>query len=104
MTQSKPRPGPWKLYAVTGKSGRNKLSLRAYAGRHICDISIYDDEDAANARLIAAAPELLDLARNIAGLDDGAFTRADLNYFRSLIREYRDEARAAIAKAEGGAS
>lgn len=59
MTQSKPRSGPWELQPVTCKSGRNKLALRA-SGRHICDISIYDDEDEATARLIAAAPELLE--------------------------------------------
>lgn len=121
MTQSKPTPGPWALHPIAGKSGRNKLALHA-AGRRVCDISVFSDEDSANARLIAEAgtvahetgltprqlaeqrAELLDFARDVAGLDDGALTRADLNYFRSLILEWRGSARAALAKAEGGAS
>lgn len=97
MAQSKPRPGPWELYPVTGKSGKNKLALRAYAGRHICDISIYDDEDAADARLIAAAPELLAALKLLSAEE----WRDDDD---PILISAREQARAAIAKAEGGAS
>jgi hypothetical protein len=42
---------------------------------------------------------LVDLARNIAGLDDGFLTSADLNYIRETVREWRDDAREALATA-----
>jgi hypothetical protein len=58
-------------------------------------------ERAANAALIAAAPDMLDLARNVAGLDDQWLANANERRLRDLIHEYREQARAAIAKAEG---
>jgi len=53
----------------------------------------------ANARLIAAAPDLLDAARMMADLVDDLLVQAGANYADELAA-----ARAAIAKAEGGAA
>ncbi|HEV7356501.1 MAG TPA: hypothetical protein VGN99_00800, partial [Steroidobacteraceae bacterium] len=58
------------------------------------DISMPD------ARLIAAAPELLDLARNIAGLDWRYLDQKSGPLFDAM-REWQQQARAVIAKIEG---
>ena len=55
-----------------------------------------EEETQANARLVAAAPELLEALRNLVGL---AEMRGSLHEYRAAL----DEARAAIAKATGGA-
>jgi len=58
--------------------------------------------DAAFARLQKQAAdmlELLDVARNIAAIDDAWLAKAHPRLLRAAIREIRDEARAAIDKA-----
>ena len=53
-------------------------------------------------RLEAAAPDLLDLARNVAGLDPAYIEKIDGPVLVvAAIREWIEQARAAIAKAEG---
>jgi hypothetical protein len=49
--------------------------------------------------LIAAAPDLLDLAKNVAGLD--AHYLPEGKIISQAVREWQTQARAAIAKAEG---
>ena len=68
----------------------------------------WGQESLRNMRLEAAdeierlrAPDLLDLAHNVGGLDDHVVTYGDIRTLRDLIIEWRDAARAAIAKAEG---
>jgi len=80
-------PGPWTLASLPTKSGRNRRGLCG-GGRRICDISIYDERDAANARLIAASPELL-----------AALRMCLLN--GNLDQQERDMGNAALSKAEG---
>ena len=54
-------------------------------------------------RLAVAAPDLLDLAHNVAGLDDRYLSQSNLpTLVLAAIREWQEQARAAIAKAEGG--
>lgn len=92
--QGKHTPGPWHL----NTSIRSNLYVETYNERmpFICDMQLSvaaeDDKDEieANARLIAAAPELLALAQLVA---------AGNTEFADLERV----ARAAIAKAEGKA-
>jgi hypothetical protein len=45
--------------------------------------------------------DLIDLACNVGGLDDRWLVNANEKMLRDLISEWRDAARAAIAKAEG---
>lgn len=97
-------PGPWHV-GVGGNFHSNRVwteDMRPVAG--LCSMGTapadIDPEAQANARLIAAAPELLDLARNIGGFDDGLLLSADLNMYRAVLREFREQARAAIAQAE----
>jgi len=53
-----------------------------------------------NARLIAAAPDLLKLVKDIANLDHYCLAHGDKTLINDL-RAWKMEARAAIAKAEG---
>ena len=80
--------------------------LKGYRA-HVCDVDadsfdFDDDEDVcratalANARLIAAAPELLDLLNRAVRRLEIAHANGD-----TIMREWIVEARAAIAKVEG---
>jgi hypothetical protein len=48
-------------------------------------------------RLIKAAPDLLDLAKNIAGLDESCLRNHVI--LINAVQEWREQARAAVAKA-----
>lgn len=83
-------PTPWRV--VRHKTG---YSVRAGQGDESFDVAntgllnLSDEENEANAHLIAAAPELLAALENIARC--------------TMEPNIRDEARAAIAKAKGAA-
>ena len=89
-------PGPWHVHMGH--------LIKCEVGLVIADVekhpsSIIKTARAANARLIAAAPELLDAARMMADVVDDLLVQAGANYADELAA-----ARAAIAKAEGGAA
>lgn len=89
MNKQAHTPGPWKLDASGClKAGERGLHLGTFS-----ESAGLGQQAAANAALIAAAPELLrHLRRLVAAID-----RAPANFADGLA----DEARAAIAKAEG---
>ena len=55
-------PGPWR---ITGPNIRAGNALLAVVENHWADMPCPEDEKAANARLIAAAPDLLDALRRV---------------------------------------
>lgn len=73
-------PGPWKI-------GRNIIGVRDETGfkRHIAAVLWDDEQGKADARLIAAAPDLLEALRALLWKPDGWVEQ--------------ENARAAIAKA-----
>ena len=81
-------PGPWEARGLTiWEPGRTSLSIAV--------VTQHERNARANARLIAAAPDMLAALRGI--LDDAkAYGMADSAFSGSLI-----EAAAAIAKTEG---
>lgn len=92
-------PGPWALTAEGfGFSVRSAGTMEnGYLSEHICSMDHYRDdraeEQTPNARLIAAAPELLEALQKLCAIaDDGDVA--------SWVSEW-DAARAAIAKATG---
>ena len=98
---SKHTPGPWThegYGGITGTENGRKYNvacvyLRIPAGRQ-----------EANARLIAAAPDLLDALEGIIGYFD---SENSVSVSQATIKASSDEikaARAAIAKATGGAA
>jgi hypothetical protein len=98
-------PGPWNLVSqrANAASGSPVVS-EIWGGNYIVARlgALHTDRAVTDARLIAAAPELLDLARNVAGLDVRYLSQSNLpTLVLAAIREWQEAARAAIAKAEG---
>lgn len=87
-------PGPWK---ITGHDGRNPMVQDANGGS-IC--AVWDTGCAAtqeaNARLIAAAPDLLNMLQRV--MDEYLMRDPTAGHVALLTLEH---ARAAIAKAKG---
>lgn len=121
MNEAKHTPGPWAV--SKGYDGSISVSAtRAYrinnisAGTPIiCDVYQHPEfnsfSGAANARLIAAAPELLEALKwyeNQAKEMGKAAIHSDSKRILELMKEiavdYGELARAAIAKATGGAA
>ena len=89
---TKHTPGPWEMMPPLGEGNYSVMSSKVNAGGnwYVAEIPNGSHAEAqANARLIAAAPELLDALRLVLA-HDGALTGADWTAIR-----------AAIAKAEG---
>lgn len=101
MTNTQHTPGPW---TALGRDGYNSIIIRAEHASHwpalvpeFNEIA-RDPEQEANARLIAAAPDLIDALRDIvARIDCYDAGRCP----PSLAERCREIALAAIAKAEG---
>lgn len=102
-------PGPWTWGAgfkfgdstgdLFGLGGRSVLSSASYENMWL---SAYDRPvDAANARLIAAAPELLEALREAHIAMWGVTPEGQDFENHQRLRKARDQARAAISKAEG---
>ena len=58
-------PGPWKAQSHQRASlAEASVEIESKSGRTICDMGDYpNDEDRANARLIASAPEMMELLK-----------------------------------------
>lgn len=94
-------PGPWSIKQpkrILGCDTRGQLYLHA---KDVTLAAILDGEREANACLIAAAPDLLQVAEAIEGaLRMPGVTAAEVLDENSPIR---DALRAAVSKAKGGA-
>ena len=91
-------PGPWKVHS----RARGYGYVRDRSERPICGFgsgSLSNDESAANAHLIAAAPDMLEALQ--AMLKDPPATLDEPDPDGELIGKMRAIARTAIAKATG---
>jgi hypothetical protein len=86
MSAPKHTPGPWRVANGTQIRSQRDQIAKVWMMR--------DGEGNSNARLIAAAPEMLEALKAMA---EGCSFPAD-----DVQRAIRDRARAAIAKATGG--
>ena len=93
--RSKHTPGPWKANLYLG--GAYAINRMAPNGERLGRIAVVDGmiETKANARLIAAAPDLLEAAKNLLAMTEG---QTIFNYMEPQL----EAVRAAIAKAGGG--
>ena len=91
-----PTPAPWTIHTHRDKFGSHGTRIMA-DGLEIAHVYHYTAESA-NARLIAAAPELLEAAENVETM-----YRFWKSHFPNDITldPYLEKARAAIAKAKG---
>lgn len=111
-TQAKHTPGPWHVGTGNGEgsifadAGRMRLESGGTTLYPICKINGSwagrEDETAANARLIAAAPDLLDRLAYIADMAEFSIDDANLD-LADKLNEIVRIARAAIARATGEA-
>jgi hypothetical protein len=90
-------PGPWDIYR--GSDTGSVIAVCEGTERMmVCDFRLCQrskDENEANARLIAAAPDLLGLAVQVAK------EYSDASDWKDAIGKLQKMARSAIAKAEG---
>ncbi len=99
-------PGPWEFEAEPAV-GVFVHDAQGTVAEIMCDQTRIDDRTAiANARLIAAAPELVDALENLvidANTVDACYSRNPGNFALALqtMRESIEQARAAIDKATG---
>jgi hypothetical protein len=96
MSATKHTSGPWTIEC--GKNYSNEIVGKSKTGKdwvlaRTTAAKVGRDQDDANARLIAAAPDLLEALKILA-------TQAESHGAEGV---YWDKARAAIAKAEGRA-
>lgn len=94
-------PGPWESIGARICTEGNDRERRVIARMEPFDLNKMAERDA-NARLIAAAPDLLDALRECV-TDEGAYsmTRDDLATLKMRIAAINATAKIAIAKAEG---
>jgi len=104
MSETKFTPGPWIQAGPSFGEPKMKFANSVIPDRDddeypddICEMPFpyYDEEQEANAQLIAAAPELYDALNAMLthmGMDEDEFTKVTF-----------DQARAALAKARGEA-
>ena len=90
---TKHTPGVWEIYDYNMPNGEQTISA-SYESERVTKIATcYNPQAKANARLIAACPELLEAAKAIIGKESKITSR-------HAWQEYRD-LESAIAKAEG---
>lgn len=98
MTAAKHTPGPWHIDEDPRPGMEWNRHINSAPAMTVCFMAHSDgnapERDAANARLIAAAPELLEALRAI--ISDGMHC--------DVVPHLQDKARAAIAKATGEAA
>ena len=94
-------PGPWERTSHQRASlAEASIEVQSATGRTICDMGDYpNSEDAANARLIAAAPDMLAALRRYIRLDDDH--RAGCEIEPEDWAECHEAAIDAIAKTRG---
>lgn len=91
-TQPAHTPGPWACFNRDGDRTFKRWGVQGANGRRVCWVENARPQSEANARLIAAAPSLLEACKRVRdGLDAGEHPGP----FASILD-------AAIARAEGG--
>lgn len=112
-TGAKHTPGPWKLSHQLGDGFSVAFEIAPKCGKLVCVATAHNtggqaffgfplnDEIAkSNARLIAAAPELLTVAQKVRDLE-GTLGKGLLELSANDLMAVYDAARSAIAKATG---
>ena len=91
-TNAKHTPGKWTTKI---RQPGTMLTVENETGEYVCSLLGGDEHKQENARLIAAAPAMLEALRAVAALANGQG--------RANLMEVAGQAQQIIAKAEGGA-
>ncbi len=104
MSETKHTPGPWSC-ADLGDENNPWSSWSVYHNGPLChggDGCATTSENESNARLIAAAPDLLEALHGLLNIEGAAVIGGRCKALAGLDVQYHfDKARAAVAKAEG---
>lgn len=102
MSDVKHTPGPWRLFMTT--DGRKLIGIGESTGEGIADHGFgtwrSGEEQLANARLIAAAPDLLEALKTCLSTYVDLANSGDAGFWDPEKEAHVQAARAAIAKAE----
>lgn len=95
--------GPWFVREIDLLEGGKGVEVVAGDGEVICDNQTYYPQalDPRNARLIAAAPELLEALSTLLNMDVKGHRLGDRLQFSTPGRKILDKCNSAIAKALG---
>ena len=99
---SKHTPGPWQLVNHYERIGDSEGTWQIWGSQRICfteSQNVGTDQEEANARLIAASPDLLENLKDMVRRFEGCLITNGTD--REFARSATVHARAAIAKAEG---
>jgi hypothetical protein len=98
---NKHTPGPWSSRgrAIRGPHPKDPAGRARIVAKAIWDNGTYVDEAEANARLIAAAPELLEALEDLVCLAERAMRESESGEW--MVDEELRDARDAIEKARG---
>jgi hypothetical protein len=101
-TQTKHTPGPWSVTESFCNNACNRLVVKrkTWGGEVVADLGEAPDASRANARLIAAAPDLLEALRGLLRETKAKNPSPKVGKDFSLL-VHIEAARKAIAQAEG---
>lgn len=97
---TKHTPGPWAVNGIAIDAGVTTVCWMAEPPQYAGDTAKFCDNDKANARLIAAAPDLLAALESILRAHETGNNGA-VRGEAILCRSFESKARAAITKAKG---
>lgn len=106
-TQSAHTPGPWSAHVANSELRTHCDHVNTVHGLHVCDVASYGaslEQRAANARLIASAPDLLAALEYFVEELPGIIRQCCPQGVPMEVANAFDQARAALAKAQGGAA
>jgi hypothetical protein len=97
---SKHTPGPWYIDPIKANANGNRRIM----AEQCTPVAVVPDHLVADARLIAAAPDLLEVLKAFSDYvrDEQMATDGAVTYPTTAINHWAFLARAAIAKATGG--
>lgn len=96
MSENRHTPGPWRI----GEDGRFGISV--WGEEHVADVKTYErDARKANARLIAAAPDLLEALQVLFASYKALADSGDAGNWKIENQPEGKQALAAISKATG---
>jgi hypothetical protein len=98
MTDTTHTPGPWSI--CKNFNGRGALDLFGEGGQIIIGNALIINQEA-NARLIAAAPDLLQALHDADEFCQQGLNSAEPPHWEAALQDIMDLVRNAIAKAKG---
>lgn len=88
-TSSKYTPGPWTIAHVANRSKWPRVTIGGQ--RSVCSIDIISEEDTANSKLVAAAPDMFEVIKELyawaidSGIKGPIFPKLEAAYKKATV-------------------